>query len=901
MSVQLVLYPQNHQGQFTAISTPFFNQYVSDYSFNVGTLGTGFSGTANTQTQMVSKLSPLNIWQQYNTTGGLAVSNPATISNGKITLDSASGSNSLTGIYQLISNLQIGSTYVLKVQRLAGTTGITTIGNQSSFTNSNVLYHPFGFFILPNSVGTHTFSFTATETDHVFLINYLNDDNANLEIGEVSIIESVSSAPTIDVFRDGQVICDLYDESSIPLSLSIDNFKNVHEKKQSFSKPFKLPATKRNNKIFNSLFDVTKSIKDDVFSFNPYKKTKAILKENGYTIFDGYLRLIDVVNKDNEISYNVNMFADTITLADTLKDKKFSDIDFTELKHAYNKTNIKNTFSSTGVSYTNSSTSGFRSTESIKYPFVKWNGDTFLDSGNVSMLKLEDAFRPFMSCKYLLDRIINESGFTYSSDFLNSTDSTKLFMDFNWGEGITPTNSGFQSLGITSNYTPSSGFNNINFTTGQIPVHYNTSTKKFTADQDNLTFQGTVNLQLLNSGSTEAFKIRVIHKDSSGNTLAQETINHSVPTTAVTGIPHTWSKSFNFTLNDTDTLEIQSFVSGGSSNITIDDTFFNAPTGITLNTVLSVKTSSEVELLEAFNIARGDLGQWEFVKGIFNLFNLIAIQDKDNPNNMFIEPYKSVFVDDSQSQYISSKTLDWTDKVDISEIVLKPLKLSKKVEFDYVEEGDDYAKKIYKSFTGNNYGYFEKTNNDLTILEGTEKVSASPFGSTFVKPIFSNFTTEMTIPVIYKGNEDGTFTGFKNKPRILFNNGSVTMASNTYFMPAQNGQAEENQASFLQFSHLTDIPTNNTTKDYNFNTEQMISTLGNTPVNNLYNTYWFHYYDELYNPDTREVKLKIYLTPSDITNFEFYYKIRIKNRLYRVNKIDYRPYELSNVELILIP
>ena len=65
-------------------------------------------------------------------------------------------------------------------------------------------------------------------------------------------------------------------------------------------------------------------------------------------------------------------------------------------------------------------------------------------------------------------------------------------------------------------------------------------------------------------------------------------------------------------------------------------------------------------------------------------------------------------------------------------------------------------------------------------------------------------------------------------------------------------------------------------------------------------SYWSPYYDELYNPDTRQVNIKIYLTPADIANFEFYYIIRIKNREYRVNKIEYKPYELSSVELILI-
>ena len=158
----------------------------------------------------------------------------------------------------------------------------------------------------------------------------------------------------------------------------------------------------------------------------------------------------------------------------------------------------------------------------------------------------------------------------------------------------------------------------------------------------------------------------------------------------------------------------------------------------------------------------------------------------------------------------------------------------------------------------------------------------------------------MTIPVIYSGKDDGTFEGYENKPRILYNIGRVTLSNNTYYIPAQNGQTSENQSSFGQFSHLTETPTTTNTKDYNFNTGQLIGSIGNTPIDNLFNTYWSPYYDELYNPDTKEVKLQIYLSPSDISNFEFYDKVRIKNALFRVNKIDYKPYEMSTVELILI-
>ena len=917
MSVQLILFPQNYQGQYSVTSTPFFNEYVSDYSFNIGTLGTGFSGNVISLSDLLNSNTlpaPTNIWQQFNSIGGsVGVANVSTTTGGKVVIDCAnSGTASLSGIYQLISNLTIGATYEVKIQRLAGTTGLTTIGFANQFTNNGQLYTPILNAGLPATVGTHTFTFTATQTEQVFILTYVNNDDTNLEIGEVSIKESVSSAPTIDVFKDGQVICDLYQESYIPLSLSVDNFKNVHEKKQSFSKPFKLPATKRNNKIFSSLYDVTKSVKEDAFSFNPYKKTKAILKEDTFTIFEGYLTLIDITDKDNEISYNVNLYSDTITLADTLKDKKFSDINFTELLHDYNRTNIvASSFDNDGITLANTlstnsfaynATLGTSKTDVLKYPFCKWNGDTYVDAADdkVKMQKLQDAFRPFINCKYLVDRIFHESNFTYDSDFLNSTDFTKLFMDFNWGEGITPTNPfGMQTMGISADYTLPTSSQNMQFTTGQIPTGFNTTNNVFTSTTDNLNVKGTIRFQILNTGSQDVLGIEVLHTDTNNVTISSVVTQHTLNTNT-SGIPQTVIRNYDFTLNNGDKLKFHTDLLNNVSGITVDKEFYHAGTGITLETKHNMRISSEIEMLEALTIARGDLKQWEFIKGLFDMFNLIAIQDKDNPNNLIIEPYESVFIS-AESQYITHKTLDWTSKVDISEIKLKPLKLKKNVSFEFAKDSDDYPKNIYFGATGTDYGTKFIPNNELTALSGEEKVSTI-FGSTFIKPAFSNFTNDLTIPVIYKNSEDGTFTGYKNKPRILFNIGRKTMTSGaSIVLPAQNGVTSAATSSFLQFSHLTEIPTTVNTKDYNYETGNLISTIGNIPVDNLYNEYWSPYYDELYNLDTKIVSLKIYLTPADIANFEFYYKITIKNREYRVNKIDYKPYELSNVELILIP
>ncbi|GAG11776.1 unnamed protein product, partial [marine sediment metagenome] len=246
--------------------------------------------------------------------------------------------------------------------------------------------------------------------------------------------------------QDGQVICDLYQEEDIPLSLSIDDFKNVAEQVKSYSKDFNLPATKRNNQIFNDIFEVTRSVGISSVIFNPYVKTKCVLKEDGFILFEGYLRLIDVKDKEGEISYNVNLYSEVIALADKLKDQTFSDLSFTELEHEYNKTEIKRSWNDAGASitYTNSGTSGFRDTyTTLRYPFIDWTGNidittnTSTVSGptphNPELTALEQAFRPCIQLKYLINRIFEASDFSWTSNFFDSADFEKLYMDFNWG------------------------------------------------------------------------------------------------------------------------------------------------------------------------------------------------------------------------------------------------------------------------------------------------------------------------------------------------------------------------------------------------------------------------------------------------------------------------------------
>ena len=77
--------------------------------------------------------------------------------------------------------------------------------------------------------------------------------------------------------------------------------------------------------------------------------------------------------------------------------------------------------------------------------------------------------------------------------------------------------------------------------------------------------------------------------------------------------------------------------------------------------------------------------------------------------------------------------------------------------------------------------------------------------------------------------------------------------------------------------------------------------VGAATPNNLFNLYWLPYYSELYNPNTRTMIIKVNLSPADINTFKFNDTVFIKNRVFRVNRIDYKPNDLATVEFILIP
>ena len=819
MSVQLIVYPQSYNGSSNAINNNT-NQFLIDgISFTtVSNSSTYVSSAANLKQDAIDNYSSIavNTWARYRNSASTIPSG----ASGQLVFQPSSGAG--TGVIQKLSNLAVSSTYVVTFDIASNFTGTLTMQTYSGtvLQSSQVIPNP--------STGTATLNFTANTTSDTILFDWDSTASSGasnfLFINSISIIHKEQRpSNTISDLSTGEVIVDLYENEDIPLTLSVDEFKNVAEKVQSYSKAFNLPATKRNNKIFDNVFELTRS--DDGIVFNPYVKTQCILKQDGYILFEGFLRLIDVSDKSGEISYNVNLYSEVIALADVLKDKTFQDLDFSELDHDYDKDNIKNSWvNTTGITLTNalSSTNSFAyssaignltNTNVLKYPFVDWTGQILLANGSTGnnatagfpeLTSLEQAFRPFIKIKYIIDKIFADTEFTYSSDFFDTANFGTLYMDFNWGEGNAPNDINAQGEQVNRYNDPNNfagtSFSNVvfpstNSVSGQTFFNINfpssagfdSGTSTFTAPQDNVNYSLDYYVEIIFLATTT---LTIEWFTSTNQIIDQQVVSGNNNDT------YMYSGSFNTSLNTGDTLVCRFKNSTGANHIR--QRYSPSNNNASVSGTISSQLTTNASLL---NTLRGEVVQWDFLSGLIKMFNLVTMPDPDNPNNIIIEPYADVFISNTAGTNLAARSIqhDWTEKIDVSEMKLTPLvELNKHTEFKFVEDDDDYAFNLYKKSTsGFLYGSkeFDASTSATglpTLFTGIKEIIAEPFAATIIKPIASQFSN-FIIPVIYKGNDDGSTEGFENSPRIVHINTKKELDNGmTYYIPEQNGGSSEN-------------------------------------------------------------------------------------------------------------
>ena len=216
---------------------------------------------------------------------------------------------------------------------------------------------------------------------------------------------------------------EILDSESFPLSLTYSNFdvRDLGSRKGSFSKSFKIPATKSNNKILEHLYfdgfvDV-KNIKS--------RKTATIYVDN-IPILTGQLQATKVIKGEEAQEYECVFFGDNMSWASELKDKSLNTLDLGS--QVYD--NILSTWNTNNYDPEGDTPDADQIDEyPIVYPLCSvGEGD---NTGNGVM---ESDFIPHIFIKKIWDEIFSNltNKFAVVSQFCNSAFFRSLVMPLNF-------------------------------------------------------------------------------------------------------------------------------------------------------------------------------------------------------------------------------------------------------------------------------------------------------------------------------------------------------------------------------------------------------------------------------------------------------------------------------------
>jgi len=215
---------------------------------------------------------------------------------------------------------------------------------------------------------------------------------------------------------------DLGENISFPITYNIADVKDISKRNSSFTKTLNIPHTVNNSQLFNFIFDV-----HNLSDFNANKKVRCYVLNDTIQVFEGFFQLRNIKSGDNiHFNYECVILGDNDTFFETLSGGYISDLDFSELNHTYNYVNISD-------SWDKDWTYGYY------YPLIDYNNNLDnLQLVNNDGLEIEK-MRPGIYVKYIMEKLFNESGFTYESDFFDSEIFENLIIPYGAPEtGPTP-------------------------------------------------------------------------------------------------------------------------------------------------------------------------------------------------------------------------------------------------------------------------------------------------------------------------------------------------------------------------------------------------------------------------------------------------------------------------------
>ena len=683
---------------------------------------------------------------------------------------------------------------------------------------------------------------------------------------------------------------DVKEGTVFPLNFAVGDIRDLTKRSGAFSKTITLVGSKNNHELLNHYYDV--NISAGTFDINALTKC-SVIQNNVPIMEDALLQLLSV-NKNQQtdayeqaVEYEVLIKDTRVEFFTAIANKDLTDLDFTDLNHIFSAADIVATFDNT-------------ITDGFKY-VLPYDTDNLY---NVRQMK------PAIYAKTYFDRIFATAGFQYEWSDLASARFDKLLIPYNGDSNtfdtadylVEATNSAFevvtstQSSGsednvigwteltdIQGSFNPTTGVYTIPITTNgaagegytmEYEVNYdfildNTTANSVTNTAQNWTggsfimaqfgtYQGQLSYispqQYLPFNSTLA---------PGQNVLVSATKNGTLPITNISGV-------FNFLVAGT---SFEIMMGNYNSYTSWFDITTSAPAAV--NIVFKVN-SLRVRILPTANIQviGGILGmnqyvplkikQSDYIKSIFQMYNLYADTDVDQPNKLILRH--------RDEYYDSGAQKDWSQKLmkdREQNLIFLPDLSAKKLKLTYKPDKDS-PNAVYTQMTDEIYGQLEYTfDNEYVRDTDTKELIFSP------TPVVAT-TFDAYVPSL---NGEAPKTNI----RILYDGGEQSCGSWDLIEYGTTG--ELGITTYPMIGHFDDALT--PTFDINFATcDYYYYSPSTLTANNLYNLYWRRTVNQI-NVGKMLVAY-FHLTEADIQTLKLNDKIRIDNSWWNINKvIDY--------------